>query len=87
MDKEKLVKEIRDDFQIPPYYEDDVIGRAADECSTRLLFLKPGSDFDTDIQGRALLKNAVYYSIYHRYEEFEQNYLNLILSWQLGGTS
>lgn len=87
MDKEKLIKEIRDDYQIPPYYENAVIERAVDECSTRLLFLKPGTDFDTDYQGRALLKNAVYYSLFHRYEEFEQNYMNLILSWQLGAST
>lgn len=86
MDKEKLIEEIRDDFQIPPYFEDEVIARAADECTARLIALNPTADFDSDVQGRMLLKNATYYDIYHRYEEFEQNYASLIYSWQLGAT-
>lgn len=86
MDKDKFIAEMRDDFQIPPYFEDEVIERALDECTGRLLSLNPAADFEADAQGRMLLKNAVYYSIYHRYEEFEQNYANLIYSWQLGAT-
>lgn len=84
MDKTRLIAEMRDDFQIPPYFDDEVIGRAVDECATRLQSLNPTADFETDKEGRMLLKNATYYSIYHRYEEFEQNYASLIYSWQLG---
>ena len=81
-----LITEIRTDFQIPPYQSDDTIGRATDKCYARLVFLL-GSDFDveSDLQGRELLENAVYYELYHRYEEFEPAWQANILSWQLGG--
>lgn len=81
-----LITEIRTDFQIPPYQDDGTIGRAVDKCYARLSFLQ-GTEFDvsTDLQGRTLLQNAVYYEIYHRYEEFEPAWQPNILSWQLGG--
>ena len=81
-----LITEIRTDFQIPPYQSDDTIGRAIDKCYARLKFLL-GSDFDveSDLQGRELLENAVYYELYHGYEDFEPAWQANILSWQLGG--
>ncbi len=81
-----LITEIRTDFQIPPYQSDETIGRAIDKCYARLVFLL-GSNFDveSDLQGRELLENAVYYELYHRYEEFEPAWQANILSWQLGG--
>lgn len=84
MDDTKLVAEIRADFQLPPYLDDVVVQRALVECRARLLSLYPDADFDKDNIGRKILKSAVYYSLNHRYEEFELNYNSLILSWQLG---
>ena len=81
-----LINEIRKDFQIPPYQDDETIGRAIDKCYARLSFLQ-GQEFDIeqDKQGRVLLENGVYYELYHRYEEFEPAWQPNILSWQLGG--
>lgn len=84
MDEVAFIKEMREDYQLPPYLDDSVIKRAGEECSARLSFIVPGADFDTDKQGRMLLKNATYYLINHRYEDFEQNYADVIHSWQLG---
>lgn len=84
MDEDKFVKEMFDDYQLPPYLSSDVVKRAVHECSARLLSLYPDADFEKDQQGRMLLKNATYYSINHRYEEFEKNFADVILSWQLG---
>ena len=80
-----LVTEIRTDFQIPPYQADEIIGRAIDKCYARLSALK-GERFNVnnDEEGRLLLCNAVYYELYHRYEEFEHAWQQNILSWQLG---
>lgn len=81
-----VLAELRSDFQIPPYFEDETICRAISERYARLSFLAGiNFDVDDDLIGRNLLKNAVYYEINHRYEEFEKNYLMDILSWQLGG--
>ena len=84
--KTALSAEIRTDFQIPPYQSDDTIGRAIDKIYARLSHLY-GADFntDSDMQGKMLLENGVYYELYHRYEEFEPAYQGEILSWQLGG--
>ena len=81
----KLISEIRTDFQIPPWQSDETIGRAIERCYDRLCFLQ-GAEFDisTDLQGKELLENAVYYTLYHRYEEFEPAWQSNILSWQLG---
>lgn len=81
-----LIAEIRTDYQIPPYQGNETIGRAVDKCYSRLTFLY-GKEFDvdTDELGKELLVNAVYYELYHRYEEFEPAWQPNILSWQLGG--
>ena len=81
-----LISEIRESFQIPPYQSDEVIGQAINKCYARLSFLY-GAEFNpmTDQLGKQLLGNAVYYELYHRYEEFERAWQPNILSWQLGG--
>ena len=80
---EILAEEIRADNQIPPYTPDDVIIRSIQRCEQRLDSLKPGADFETDLVGRGLLKDAVYYDMVHRFEEFAQNYGPDLRSWQL----
>lgn len=87
MEMYKLVSEIFDDFQLPPYLSEKVVERACNECIARLSSLNPSADFENDSQSRMLLKNAVYYMVNHRYEEFESNYADVILSWQLGAVS
>ena len=78
-----LADEIRADNQVPPYTEDDVIIRSIQRCEKRLDSLNPGTDFETDRVGRGLLKDAVYYDMVHRFEEFAQNYGPDLRSWQL----
>ena len=78
-----LIAEIREDFQIPPYFEDNVIERAVRRCTARLTDLKEDADFQTDLVGRGLLGNYVYYALNHRDEEFMQCYGPDIRSWQL----
>lgn len=81
---ENLVKEVREEFQIPPYFSDEGLKRYLQEGKTRLEELNPGRDFDTDLTFRMLLKNYAYYAYHHKVHEWEQNYANLILNWQLG---
>lgn len=91
-----LVIEIREDFQIPPYFPDASLERFAKEGEAYLGALNVECDIETDLTYRSLLKNYVYYALHHRIDEFEQNYASMILSWQLntelpiekeGGTS
>ena len=81
---ENLVKEVREEFQIPPYFSDEGLKRYLQEGKTRLDELNPGRYFDTDLTFRMLLKNYTYYAYHHKVHEWEQNYANLILNWQLG---
>lgn len=81
-----LAGEIREDFQLPPYLADAVIKRAMQECCLRLSSLNPGSDL-TEGTGKMLLKNATYYNIQHRYEEFESDYATVLHGWMLSEVS
>jgi hypothetical protein len=83
----ELSDEVRKDFQIPPYFDNATINRALRESEARLIQLNPAADFETDAVGRSLLKNYAYYHIYHKPEEFEKNYEQLVLSWQLSAAS
>ncbi len=79
-----LISEVREEFQIPPYFPDKALQRYLQEGKERLDGLNPGSDIEDDNTFRMLLKNYVYYAYHHKVHEWEQNYANLILNWQLG---
>ena len=81
---EILIAQIRREFQIPPYFPDDVLERYIDEGKERLDGLNPGRDIEKDLTYRMLLKNYVYYAYHHKVNEWEQNYASVILSWQMG---
>ena len=78
-----IVKEVRGEFQIPPYFSDEALKNYAAEGYERLLGLNPGRDLKNDKTFRMLLKNYIYYAYHHKVNEWEQNYANLILSWQM----
>ena len=80
---QKIIKEVRGEFQIPPYFSDEALENYAKEGYARLMALNPGSDPGADSTFRMLLKNYVHYAYYHKVNEWEQNYASLILSWQM----
>ena len=80
---EVLAEEIRADNQVPPYTSDNVIIDSIVKCERRLIMLKPGTDFESDLLGRGFLKDFVYYDMVHRFEEFLTNYGPDIRAWQL----
>lgn len=79
-----LVKEVRQDFQIPPYFSDEGLKRYALEGEAYLMGMNPGRDIEQDITYRMLLSNYINYAYHHRVNEWKQNYATLILEWQLG---
>lgn len=81
---EELLKEVRREFQIPPYFPDEAVMKYLEEGNERLEGLNPGRNIDNDITFRMLLKNYVYYAYNHKVNEWEVNYANTILNWQLG---
>lgn len=81
---EKIVYEVRREFQIPPFFPDEGLMNYAKEGQARLTYLNPKADWEKDCTYRSLLKNYIYYAYHHRLHEWEENYRNLIVSWQLG---
>lgn len=80
----KIVEEVRRDFQIPPYFKDEGLKSYAKEGEAYLLGLNPGSDIESDMTYRMLLKNYVYYAYHHKVNEWKNNYSEMILEWRLG---
>lgn len=80
---EALVKEIREEFRIPPYYEDAAIERNIKEGEFRLSRLNPGRNIEQDLMYRNLVKNYVYYAFNNVINEFFENYASSILEWQM----
>lgn len=81
---EKIVYEVRREFQIPPFFPDEGLVNYAKEGQARLTYLNPKANLEKDCTYRSLLKNYVYYAYHHKVHEWEENYQNLIVSWQLG---
>lgn len=81
---EELIAQVRTEFQIPPYFPDESIKNYLEEGKQRLDELNPGRDLEKDKTFRMLLKNYVYYAYHHKVNEWENNYSNAILAWQLG---
>lgn len=78
-----LVKEMREEFQIPPYYSDNQLINLAKEGECTVGGLNPGCSITEDLTYRMLLKNYMYYAYHHRVCEFMDNYKSMILTWQM----
>lgn len=86
MSKEELatlINEMRDEFQIPPYYDDNQLANLAKEGEFTVRKLNPGCSITEDLTYRMLLKNYMYYAYHHRVSEFMDNYASVILTWQM----
>lgn len=79
----KLINEVREDFQIPPYASKELIGRLITEGEAYFRQLVPGCDYSVDAVYRGLLKNYAYYAYHHCVNDFLENYKSAILTWQL----
>ena len=62
---EEMIEEVRQEFQIPPYFPDESLLRYLKEGKHRLDTLNPGRSLETDDTFRSLLKNYVYYAYNH----------------------
>lgn len=80
---EKIADEVREEFQIPPYFDDIALMNYIREGADWLKRLNPSFDTEKDSRCRGLLKNYVYYAYHHKTNEFFDNYSSVILQWQL----
>ena len=79
----ELVADMREEFQIPPYYSDDQLNYLAKEGECAVGGLNPGCSITKELVYRMLLKNYMYYAYHHRVNEFMENYASVILTWQM----
>lgn len=80
----KLLFEIRQEYQIPPFFSDNSLSNLVTEGKNALGRLMPEViDYDKDATARMLLKNYVYYAFNLRINDFFENYNSVILTWQL----
>ncbi|BFK24974.1 hypothetical protein [Blautia producta] len=80
---EKIADEVREEFQIPPYFDDTALMSYVKEGAAWMERLNPAYDPDGDSRCRGLLKNYVNYAYHHKINEFFDNYSSVILQWQL----
>lgn len=81
---ETLIEEIRREYHIPPFFEDDGIESLIKDGEYRLSKLNPGRDYDEDLMYKSLLKSYVNYAYYGKLDSWRENYAIDILEWQLG---
>ena len=66
---DELVEEVREEYQIPPYFPDTSLKNYAREGKAKLDFMNPGRDLNKDLVFRSLLKNYIYYAYNHKVNE------------------
>ena len=79
----EVIEEVRKEYQIPPFFNDNGLKNFLQEGEAFLLGLNPGCDLDIDLTYRMLLKTYTYYAYHHKINEWQKNYQNAILNWQL----
>ena len=81
--QDMIIANVREEFQIPPFFPDEGLQRYAEEGEIRLKSLNPIADLEKDKTFQMLLKNYIYYAYHHEVDLWEQNYNSVILSWML----
>ena len=84
MELEKIVEEVRRDYQIQLFFEDEGLVAYAQEGMSLLERLNPLADLNKDKTYQSLLKNYINYAYHHKVDDFLKNYEYAILSWQAG---
>lgn len=79
----KLLKEIREEYQIPPYFSDEALISYTKMAEHYLKSLVFEIDFDTDYTARMLLKNYVFYAYHKKPDDFKINFNGDIVGWQM----
>lgn len=79
----EMIFEVRSEYQIPPYFQDEGLINFAKEGYRYLLSRNPIGNIEKDETFQMLLKNYIYYAYFHRVNEWKDNYASMILEWVL----
>ena len=77
-----LVKEIRNEYHIPPFHKDEAIKVLIKQGNQHFSSLVANVDYENDLIARGLLKNYVYYAHNNRTNEFKTDYMDDVSEWQ-----
>lgn len=80
-----LEAEIREEFHIPPYFEN--LANLIKQSHSYLSMLVDNVDYDVDLVARDLLKNRTFYAYNDKVNEFAIDYAHDILTWQFSKIS
>ena len=81
---EELVEEIRREYHIPLFFEDEGLESFVKEGMYRLEKLNPRRDYNEDLMYRSLLKSYAYYAYHGKVDSWSENYSSTIVEWQMG---
>lgn len=80
-----IISEFRVGYQIPPFVQDNALEKLAEESFAWLSAINPKLkyEFTTDMVGRSLLKNRMYYCYNHIESVFVEDYGRDLVTWQM----
>ncbi len=79
----ELIKELRNEFHIPLFCDDNTLENLIKESHHELLRYVNDIDYINDLTARMLIKNCTFYAFNNIVQEFHVNYKDTLLSWQM----
>ncbi len=79
---EKAVREIREEFRLPPYFTDKQLTILVEESVDYLRLLGEVNILD-DRLAWTLVKNRVFYAYNNRVADYQDDFASLLLQWQM----
>lgn len=76
-------EEMREEFHIPPFVYDTVLERWITESDAHLNMLVDNINYDEDLVARELLKNRTYFAYNGRANQFDTDFAQNVLTWQM----
>ena len=77
-----IITEFREEFHIPPFYEDSRFQIFVKDAEAYFKALVPEVDFETDANARKLLRNYMFYQHENKLKDFYIDYMAEVLHWQ-----
>lgn len=82
MSTKKMVREIREEFRLPPYFTDKQIEVLVKESVAFFRLLGEVNILD-DSTVWTLVKNRVFYAYNNRIADYQDDFASMILTWQM----
>lgn len=77
-----IIADWREEYQIPPFVKNTTAISIYDSSNAYIQSIQK-ADYESDLIALGLLKKHMWYSYYHRENEFYEDHKNDIVSWQM----